>query len=261
MRIPLIIFMFFNTLVSLGGTIVIEGHYQKQNIYIKNDFSNLGVGYCTYEVRINGKVSTDEIYSTSFEIDLAQYQLELGAPVSVTIRYKDDGCMPLVLNPNALTPNPTFETLSIDVNNKGMLEWKTANETASLPFIVEQFKWNKWVQIGEVQGVGTPEKHAYQFQTTPHSGINKFRIKQKGFIDKTIHSPSVSYKSLKPEITYVYNKKKQILEFAEHTSYEVYNKYGELVKKGFDVTFSTDNLQKGVYYMNYGNSTTEFTKK
>ena len=238
----------------LGGIIIIEGSYQNQNIYIKNTYRSSGIGFCAYEVRINGSVSTDEVNSTAFEIDLEQYQLERGAPISVEIVYKDDGCIPLVLNPNALTPDPTFETLNINLDSKGTLEWTTVNETASLPFIIEQFKWNKWVKVGEIKGIGSPEKNHYSFQTETHAGLNKFRVKQKGYIDKTIHSPSVSFKSSKKEISFVYNKKTKTIEFAHKTSYEVFDKYGDLVKKGFDSNFSTSNLKKNDYYMNYGNT-------
>lgn len=255
-----ILFTFLCT-VSLAGVIIIEGSYQNQNIYVKNAYRSAGIGFCAYQVKINGSVSTDEVNSTAFEIDLTQYQLEQGAPLSIEIVFNDDGCVPMVLNPNALTPNPTFETISIDIDDNGLLEWNTINETASLPFVIEQFKWNKWVKVGEVQGKGTPKKHTYYFKTYTHSGNNKFRVKQKGFIDKTIHSPSVSYQSLKSEVTYVYNKKHKNIEFSEETSYEVYDKFGELVKKGFDKKFSMHNLKNDTYYMNYGNTTCELKKR
>lgn len=261
MKILFSIFIITCSLFVNAGIILVEGSYQNQNLYVKNAYRAAGIGFCAYEVRINGSVTTDEVNSTAFEIDLEQYQLELGAPLTIEIRYNDDGCMPLVLNPNALTPNPTFETIDISIDENGILEWTTVNETAALPFVVEQFKWNKWVKIGEVQGKGTPEKHAYSFETITHSGTNKFRVKQKGFIDKTIHSPSVSYSSLKSEISYVYNKKTKTIDFAEKTSYEVYDKYGELVKKGYDNKINVQNLKNETYYMNFGNTTTEFKKK
>jgi hypothetical protein len=249
------------SLASQAGVILVEGSYQNQNIYIKNAYRSSGVGFCAYEVRINGSVTTDEINSTSFEVDLSHYKLELGAPLSIEIRYNDDGCRPMVLNPTAVSPNPTFETLNISVEKGGLLEWVTINETAMLPFIIEQFKWNKWVKIGEVTGKGTPDKNTYSFITDTHAGNNKFRIKQKGHIDKTIHSPSVSYRSSKSEISYIYNRKTKGIEFAEETNFEVYNKFGDLVKKGYSNKINVQNLDNDSYYMNYGNTTCEFKKK
>ncbi|MBL4625559.1 MAG: hypothetical protein JKY42_10540 [Flavobacteriales bacterium] len=245
----------------LAGVIVLEGEYQNRNIYIQNSISYSGVGYCTYAVLVNGQFSTDELNADAFEISLDQFQLEIGAPVLIEIRYKDDGCIPKVLNPNALLPNPTFETSNISIDNKGNLQWSTTNEKAKLTFIVEQFKWNKWVQVGQVEGNGNLEENHYQFQTTPHAGRNKYRVKQKGFIDKTKYTPSVSYTSLKPEISYLIYGKKQVIEFTEETGFEVYDTFGNLVKKGHDKRISIGNLPKDTYYMNYGNTITEFKKK
>jgi hypothetical protein len=261
MRNIIFISLFILTQTLQAGVIVLEGQYQKQNIYVHNGFNYSGVGYCIYEVLVNGSVSTDELNSSSFEIDLEQFMLDVGAPVIIEIKYRNDGCMPKVLNPNALKPNPTFETSFIHIDNNGLLEWQTFGETASLSYIVEQFKWNKWVQVGEVQGVGTPEIQKYSFQTEIHAGNNKFRVKQRGYIDKTKHSPSVSVKSSKPEISFVYDKTKQNINFSEKTHYEVYDKFGDLMKKGYGNIIDVNNLKKETYYLNFGNTNGEFKKK
>jgi hypothetical protein len=245
----------------LAGVIVLEGEYQNRNIYIQNSISYSGVGYCTYAVLVNGQHSADEINSDAFEISLDQFQLEIGASVLIEIKYKDDGCIPKVLNPDALLPNPTFETSSISIDNKGSLQWSTNNEKAKLTFVVEQFKWNKWVQVGQVEGNGDLIENHYQFQTTPHAGRNKYRVKQKGYIDKVKFSPSVSYTSVRSEISYLIYGKKEVIEFTEATSFEVYDKFGNLVKKGYDKRIRIGNLPSDIYYMNYGNTIAEFKKK
>lgn len=244
-----------------AGIIVIEGHYQNQNIYVQNAITASGVGFCTYEVTINGNVSTDEINSDAFEIDLSYHQLEIGTPVLIKIKYKDDGCAPKVLNPFALNPDPSFQTATINIDKNGLLTWTTVNELAKLPYVIEQFKWNKWIKAGEVIGKGTPTTNKYSFQTTPCAGVNKFRVKQKGLIDKTKYSPSVSYTSLQSEITYIYDKGKQRIDFSKSTGYEVYDIYGNIVKKGYGIRFNTSNLKNGIYYMSFGNTMAEFKKK
>ena len=57
------------------------------------------------------------------------------------------------------------------------------------------------------------------------------------------------------------NKKKQMIEFAEESSFEVFNKFGELVKKGYANHINVSNLSGDTYYMNFGNTTAEFKKK
>lgn len=244
-----------------AGVIVLEGFYQNRNIYVQNSIGGYGVGFCVYEVRVNGEVCTDETNSSAFEIDLKQHGLEIGAPVVIMIKHKDDGCLPKVINPDALKPNPTFETIYLNVGENGLLQWTTVNETAKLAFVVEQFKWNKWVQIGEVEGRGIPTANYYTFKTTPIAGMNKFRVKQKGYIDKTKYSPSVAYSALKSEVTFVYNKNIQKIQFSENTFFEVFDKYGNLVKKGYGEKVDVSNLKKDAYYMNFGNTMGEFKKK
>src|SRR5690606_40983723 len=66
-----------------------------------------GVGFCVYEVTVNGITSTDEINSAAFEIDLSVFGFALGEPVVVTINYKE-GCLPSVLNPGVLNAKTSF---------------------------------------------------------------------------------------------------------------------------------------------------------
>jgi hypothetical protein len=50
--------------------------------------------------------------------------------------------------------------------------------------------------------------------------------------------------------------------FTAETLYEIYDSYGNIVKKGFGKTVDVSNLPKGIYYINYDNSTGDtFIKK
>lgn len=248
-------------LASLANNaLVIEGKYQNKNLYVQNAFAASGVGFCVYEVRVNGEVTTDEVNSSAFEIDLAQRNLKPGDNVIITIKHKD-GCTPKVLNPDALKPTPTFETVSIDLTQNGVLSWKTKGEQGSLPYIIEQYKWNKWVPVGEVQGKGTPNENEYNFNVVLVSGENKFRVKQIGLNKKPRYSTEITVKNNKKPLTYIYDKNKQELIFNEETAYEIYDRFGNLVKKGYGKNVDVTNLEKALHYLNYDSQTTEFTKK
>ena len=54
-----------------------------------------------------------------------------------------------------LKPKPSFEILTMNITSGGLLKWTSKMEAGALPYIVEQFKWNKWVPVGEVDGLGT----------------------------------------------------------------------------------------------------------
>ncbi|MCH2197639.1 MAG: T9SS type A sorting domain-containing protein [Flavobacteriales bacterium] len=252
--------MLGGAVTSTAGTIVMEGKYQQKNIFVINSIAPEGVGFCVYEVTVNGEITSDEVNSNAFEVDLSIYGLKLGDDVVVVINYKD-GCEPKVLNPGALEPQPTFETVDIKVDDAGMLTWETLNEQGRLPFIIQQYKWNKWVNVGEVMGKGTSVKNNYSFQTNPVSGENKFRLIQKTYEGDNRTSPSVTYDSGKTAITFEYDKKSKSVKFSGETNYELYNEYGQIIKRGFGTSADLSSLPKGTYYVSFDSDTQKFEKK
>ncbi len=250
---------FFSLIISANGAVlVVEGKYQEKNLYIQNGFSNGGVGFCAFQVKVNGQVTTDEVNSSAFEIDFSPFKFKQGDKIIVEIEHKE-GCIPKILNPEALKPKPTFDIINIGVNNDGLLSWTSKNEVGALPFVVEQFKWNKWVYVGEVNGQGTPDAHDYQFKLVPHSGENKFRVKQVGFGAMPRYSQPVIYSSLMDRPSFKIDK--DLISFNNETSYEVYDFYGIVVKKGFGSSCEINSLKKGKYYLCYDNAVTEIEKK
>ena len=242
-------------------SIIHEGHYQGKNLYVQNPFSGSGVGFCVIAVYVNGDVTTDQVNSSAFEIDFSTLSLKVGAPVTVKIQHKLD-CLPKVLNPEVLRPRSTFDALSIEVSGDQILKWKTVNEQGKLTYIIEQYRWSKWVKVGEVDGNGEETEQSYEFKLTPHSGENKFRVKQIDYTGKPRISPNASY--LDPaiaEITIPNPKVKDNLEFTGETLYEIYDTYGNLVKKGFGQSIGVNNLKKGLYYINYDSKTGEVVNK
>lgn len=252
--------MFCMATVAHAGTIVLEGKYQQKNLYVINGIAPEGVGFCVYEVTVNGDVTSDEINSSAFEIDLSIYGLKLGDDVVVAVKYKD-GCDPRVLNPGALEPRPTFDSVDVQVSSGGLLTWETVNEQGALPFLVQQFKWNKWVTIGEVMGKGTSTKNSYSFQTTQVSGINKFRVMQKSTEGRSRTSDSVEYESSKPGVTFVYDKRTSNVAFSAETNYELYNAFGQIIKRGFGTSADLGNLARGEYYISYDSTTSRVSHK
>lgn len=255
-----VILLVFNTLGLIAGNIVMEGRYQKRNIFVINAIAQDGVGYCVYEVTVNGQVTSDEINSQAFEVDLAILNLKLGDPVTVVIKHKD-GCTPKILNPGALEPSPTFECKKISVNDKGLVTWETTGETGKLAYTVQQFKWNKWVNVGEVMGNGTAAKNAYSFQATLVSGTNKFRVVQKSYEGELRKSDECSIESKLPMITYQYDKKAKAINFSGNTSFEIFNSYGQIVKRGVGNSIDVATFTKGEYWISYDNTTSKFIKK
>ncbi|MEM7162597.1 MAG: hypothetical protein AAF487_09190 [Bacteroidota bacterium] len=244
-----------------AGVLIAEGNYQGKDLYIQNPFLDSGVGFCVYEVIVNGETSVDEVNSSAFAVDLAVWKLDLGDPVVVKIKYKD-GCSPKVINPEVLKPHSTYELVSSEVNSDGVLKWSTKNETGQIPYIIEQYKWNKWVKLGEVDGKGSKVSNEYSFKIIPHSGENRVRIKQLDYSGKPRYTKE---KSFRPRgvtgVSFSYEKSKKKVFFTEKTHFEIFNEYGNLVKKGYSDSVEVARLDKGVYYINYDSSFGESFKK
>lgn len=250
------------TLLASAGSIIIEGNYQGKNIYVQNPFAGSGVGFCVQKVEVNGQVTTDEINSSAFEIDFNNYQFKIGDKVTVRITHKDD-CKPKVLNPEVLKPKSTFDVISMKLEGDGTLKWNTKNETGKLPFIIEQYRWNKWVKAGEIEGKGVGDNNEYIYKVpTLHSGENQVRVKQVDYTSQPRLSRPVKFNNISmPECTFNPVKVSKDITFSCETLYEIYDQFGNVVKKGFGKMVDCGNLAKGVYYLNYDNKTAEFIKK
>ena len=79
-------------------------------------------------------------------------------------------------------------------------------------------------------------------------------------------SKTIDYNSTSPEITFSPAKvSKEIGFFAgstpTETMFEIYDQFGNIVKRGFANSVDASNLAKGAYYLNYDNKMGEFIKK
>jgi hypothetical protein len=260
MRFAILTFFILLTSLAHAGNIILEGRYQGRNIFVINSISGDGVGYCVYEVTMNGLVTSDEINSQAFEVDLSIYNLKEGDPVTVVIKHKD-GCAPKILNKGALEPSPTFVCQKIECTPDGQLTWETTEEMGKIPFLVQQFKWNKWVTVGEVMGNGTKTKSSYKFQTQLTSGSNKFRVAQKSYEGDLRKSQTVELMSAVQPVSFKYDKKLKVINLSAETSYELYNVYGQIVKRGRGVSVDCSALNKGEYFLSFDNKTEKILKK
>lgn len=240
--------------------LVLEGFYQGKNLFVQNPYKPDGIGFCAEKVLVNGDPTTDETASSAFEVDFKKLNIQQGDAVSVVIEYSGCDNEPKVINPEVLKPSSTctFDNVKIDGNT---LKWSTTNETGKLPFIIEIYNWNKWIAVGEVEGKGTPGENTYEFNLTPHSGQNQVRIKQVDHTKRPRMSKSVQFNANVDEISFSPAKVSKDLNFTAPTRYEIYDSYGNIVKKGFGGTVDCSNLQKGVYYLNYDNRNEKFIKK
>jgi len=241
----------------------IAGIYKGENIFVENPYSFISSSFCVTEILVNNNVTTDEINSSFFEIDLSLFNFKFGDFVRITIKH-GEACTPRILNKEVLTPTASFQIKSISINEKGILLWSTINEHGSLPFIIEQHKWNKWIRVGSVVGKGSETLNKYNFDIDFHTGNNRFRIKQVGSNKKAKYSQVVEFNNNAQEITFIPGNGEnveKIIYFTSSTRYEIFDYYGKHVKTGFNSEVDVTKLKKGTYFLNYDNKTETFVKK
>ena len=246
------------------GSLSIEGTYQGKNLYVQNPMDDEGFGYCATKVTVNGDIMPGGTNTGAFEIDFSIFNIAIGEPVFIVIEH-NDGCKPKILNPEVLLPRSTFNVVTIGVTPAGKLTWTTTDEQGKLPYVIEKYRWNKWVTVGEVQGKGTPGKNSYEFQITPHSGENTVRVVQVDHSGTKRTSKEVKFTSTLPAVVKSPAKVKDIINFtadgkAVETRYEIYDAYGNIVKKGVGSSVNCENLLRGVYYINFDNVNEKFIK-
>jgi len=96
-----LLFLFLFSCSDNSDSTTLEGEYHGKNLFVQNPFGEDGIGFCVKTVLVNGKVTSDEINSAAFEVDLAAMGLKEGDNVKVEITYSP-GCKPKILNPEVL---------------------------------------------------------------------------------------------------------------------------------------------------------------
>jgi hypothetical protein len=148
------------------------------------------------------------------------------------------------------------------VDSLAVLHWTSKNEIGKFSFTIEQFRWNKWVKVGDTMGKGGIGENEYSFQTIPHSGKNKFRIKQFNYSDQPGLSGTAEFSSPDLKIKILQNKHKLAdeLTFNKETLFELFGSNGNIIKKGYGKLIDLKGLERAEYYLFYDDKITEVTK-
>ena len=240
-----------------AGEIKIEGSYFGRNIYILNTINSNPEDLCVTAISVNGKNILTPVTSSSFEVDFVAVGLKVGDKVSLVITTKGN-CNPNIINREVLSAYPACDFV-YSKTDKNSVNWATKGENGELPFLIQQFKWNRWVTMGEVIGKGLPDSTSYTYQVKHLNGVNSYRVIQKDDHGRMVSSPEMTSRSSNPEVTMINNKGNNIT-FSEETQYEIYDAAGSLLLSGMATEVDISSIAKGEYYLAYANKT-ELIKK
>jgi len=251
-------FSIFSALSLFAQEITLEGTYIGKNLYILNpDIEN---GFCVKEVKVNGLKTRDELNSNSFEIDFSQMNIETGKNVYIQIFHKPN-CKPIIINPEVLVEKLDFSFQNAKVNRKGFLCWDINGNLGEGLFTVEQFRWKKWIKVGELKSVDTVSINSYALEISPNTAQNIFRVQFKNAQGRITTSKEIKYILPGKEIMILTEKIKDRIAFSSVTIYEIIDESGNLMLQGNDKYIDVSGLPKGSFFLNYDNKTEVFTKK
>jgi hypothetical protein len=149
----------------------------------------------------------------------------------------------------------TCKITSINIGKDGIVHWTTKNDQNKTPFIIEQYRWNKWVKIGVVWVTTTSsDTQTYTFKSIPNSGENQLRVLHEN--DTTLFR-GVKWTSDVPHVKFTINKDTKEVQFTNETLFEIRDTKGNVIKKGLSQTIWYKDIPGGSYILNYDNSTAE----
>ena len=261
LRYLLILFAFIIIVpVSFSqDTLVLQGYYCGKNIYILNPSNGSDTSFCVNKVIINGKQSKDELHSNSFEIDFSLMSINNGDPVKILVIHSKN-CKPKIVNPGAILPQSTFAFVTYKIDKAGKITWTVKGDIYS-SFIIEQYRWQKWITAGEVDVSDTIRKNNYAFEIKPYFGSDEFRISQTDDKGNIIYTKSIKYHSPTKELFLTYTRSTEEITFTGETAYEIFDLSGNFISDGYTATVNVNDLPKGRYWINYDNKTEEIFKK
>jgi hypothetical protein len=244
-------------------SLVLQGHYSGKNLYVINPTVVVGrdSSFCVKKVAVNNLTTKDEIHSNSFQVDFSQLGIQTGTTVKICITY-GKGCTPTVVNPEALQTKSNFSFVSTKIDKTSKLIWTVKGDLYS-SFIIEQFRWNKWMTIAEVDDADTLKKNVYSFELKPHYGVNQFRISHTDEKGNTVYTKTIKYQaptSVK-EIFLIATKVTDDISFTGETTYEIFDNDGNFISDGYGSKVMITDLPKGKYTVNYDNKTETISKK
>jgi len=247
-------------MVQAQGVVELSGSYQGENLLVVNEVNPDGVGFCCYQVRVNGQLTADQVNSHAFEIDLEGQGIPLGKGVAIKLFHRD-GCVPRVLNADVILPSPDFELVEFHAWPTGEVAWVALNERGRMPYILQQFKWGKWVDMLRVDGQGGEGECIYKAQMDPIRGENLLRLTHLAPDGSLAVQGEVGFFADVPEVNVEYDPKSAVMTFSEPTQYEIVDAYGTVALSGRGDNVILRYLARGEYFVNFGARSETFKKR
>lgn len=140
--------------------------------------------------------------------------------------------------------------------------WTSINDTPKFAYIIQQYKWDRWVNWDTIISTSTKDTSKYS-QKIPryiHSGLNQFRVKGNNTVSKTVKWQTKEESDFFIDRGHYKYYDTNPIVFKRETYYELYDKFGKLLKSGYEKSFYINDLTMDAYYLNYENKNVEIIR-
>ncbi|MDP4265933.1 MAG: hypothetical protein Q8880_00685, partial [Bacteroidota bacterium] len=149
-----------------------------------------------------------------------------------------------------------------NIDKNGKVTWETIGETPNTVYIVEQYRWKRWVEVAKVKSrANKASNYVYYTEIHPHFGVNNIRIREFDNNKEIEVKAETKFKSTSKLIQLLTQKAENELKFSGSTLYEIMDMNLNLILSGYDNKVDVSSLPKGKYYANFDNVSEVFTKK
>ena len=255
----IIFLIFVQNVRAQMDTISLSGLYYYTNVYVYNP--SVADSFSVQSIIINQDTINDELKATGLELDLSIYELEEGQRVNIKVIYLSNYA-PVVVNPQALMPPVKFRISKPRYNKDNELQWQVTGIPGDSPIIVEQYKWNTWRTLAEIDPVDTVANNRYTLHVNPHSGKNIFRVKTFNIKGQEVMSKELIFGMPNSSLVTIQTKKiENEIVLSSKTEYEIYDLENNLLLSGYDRYIKINNLESGKYLLFFDNQIREFKKR
>ncbi len=248
----------FSLLQAQTDTLRVSGLYYGSNVFVYNNSKEDLFGL--KKIIVNNDTITDELNYNGIEIDLESYQMEEESRVNILLIYAAS-LAPVVVNPDALMPSVRFRITKPKYLKDNVIQWKVNGIPGDDPVVVEQYRYNSWRVVAEIDPVDTVANNVYTLTVKPHSGNNQFRVRCHDINNEELISKELLFNPgfAKNGIQNIKYESEIVLNYK--AEFELYNEEGTLVKSGEDRYIKTSDLPKGKYLLFVDNQIIEIKKK
>jgi hypothetical protein len=252
MRFGVLIIFLAVLALPLKAQLLISGIYGGQPIL----FSSTGINdSCKRIIVINNTQLPDTFGDTGY-LDPSQLRINKGDSITIKITSTCSAIHTSLLNTYPHYHHYTgLKPAIVSADTSGKIAWLHDPYHDSAYYTVQVFRWNKWVTLNKINADTSNGLNKYETKINLHSGENKIQVNywspKKNY---PVSSALIYIQTPEKEICNYLKSPKDTIYFEQETSYEIYDQYGELIKRGTGKFIDISDLKRQMfYYINYDN--------